>query len=234
MVRTFYYLLAMNPRAKTANRRIFVRRLLRWGRANRREFPWRVEADPFRVLVAELMLQRSRGGTVARVYDALFQRWSTPTSLSEAEEAEIAQVIRPIGLTSRAKTIKRLAASIVELDGVPRTVEGLMELPGIGRYAASATAAVAFQKSVGTVDGVSARVYRRYFGLPSDLPAVGDQTLWDLVTEVTPSSAVREWNWAVLDHASSICLPKVPRCLECPLSDACTYFQVANNVPPDS
>ena len=203
-------------------RRAFVRRLLAWGRANRRTFPWRDEADPFRVLVAEVLLQRSRGGTVAKVYEDLFARWPSAVALSGADVDEVRSVIRPLGLVRRAETLRKLAAAVVERGAVPSRVADLQALPGVGRYAASATAAVAFGRPVPTVDGVSARVYRRYFDLPSEVPAADDERLWSVVAEVTPWRAVREWNWAVLDLAAAICLPKVPRCPACPLRATCS------------
>jgi A/G-specific adenine glycosylase len=202
-------------------RRTFVRRLLAWGRANRRAFPWREETDPFRVLVAEVLLQRSRGGTVARVYGELFARWTSASALASADVDQIRSVIRPLGLVRRAETLRRLAAAVVERGEVPSSVPALQELPGVGRYAAHATAAVAFGRGVPTVDGVSARVYRRYFDLPSDVPAAADERLWATVAEVTPRRAVREWNWAVLDLAATVCLPEVPRCPACPLFETC-------------
>lgn len=96
-----------------------------------------------------------------------------------------------------------------------------MELPGVGRYAANAAAAVAFGRRSPTVDGVSARVYRRYFGLAEGRPAIGDRDLWDLVERATPDRGARTWNWAVLDLAAAICLPRNPRCEACPLRDGC-------------
>lgn len=199
----------------------FVRPLLRWGRANRRSFPWRETDDPFHILVAEVLLQRSRGKTVAKVFTELVRRWPTAGSLSRARVGSIRAVIRPLGLTGRAETLKAMAAAITERGEVPRTVEGLMELPGVGRYAASATAAVAFRRREPVVDGVTARVYRRFFGSASELPATSDPALWDLVDDVTPRDVVHEWNWAVLDLAASICLPARPRCEECPIFAGC-------------
>src|SRR5262245_10165550 len=84
----------------------FRRDLSRWGRANRRSFPWRETDDPFRILVAEVLLQRSRGKTVAKIYESLFKRWPTPLALSRARVATIEDVIRPLGLTRRAITLK--------------------------------------------------------------------------------------------------------------------------------
>lgn len=201
-----------------------MRRLLAWGRTNRRDFPWRGEADPFRVLVAEVLLQRSRGTTVAGVYAALFRRWPDAERLSKADSSDIAEVIRPLGLTGRARTLKRMAEQVVEAGGVPRSVESMLRLAGVGKYSASATAASAFGKEQPTVDGTSARVYRRVFGLSGPRDAHVDDELWELVGKVSPKrGAIREWNWAVLDLASLVCLPKVPRCSDCPVLDQCAY-----------
>lgn len=202
-------------------RAAFVRRLLRWGRANRRDFPWRVETDPFRILVAEVLLQRSRGRTVAEVYRDLFSRWSDAEALAAAPVTQIEDVIRPLGLIRRAGSLKAMAAGVTERGGVPRSEEAMTELPGVGRYAASATRAAAFGAGKGTVDGTSARVYRRYFGLEGPRDAHVDEELWDLVEEASPKRTQREWNWAVLDLAATICLPKVPRCSGCPLVEGC-------------
>ena len=201
----------------------FRRRLLAWGRANRRSFPWRETDDPWRVLVAEVLLQRSRGKTVARVYEALFRRWPDARALSRARESSIAAVIRPLGLLRRAASLRAMAREVDARGGVPRTAEDLLALPGVGRYAANATLAVAFGVRAPVVDGVTARVYRRYLGMASDLPASADGDLWAAAEAASPRSGVREWNWAVLDLAAEVCLPARPRCPECPLMRRCAY-----------
>ena len=190
----------------------FQRELSRWGRANQRSFPWRETDDPFRILVAELLLQRSRGKTVAKVYEDLFRRWPTAAALSRARVPTIEAVIRPLGLIRRAGTLRELAREVVRLGGVPRTMEELLELPGVGPYAAGATSVVAFGGRAAVVDGVTARVYRRFFGIGGSDPASSDPELWRLVDQATPSRDLRQWNWAVLDLASMVCLPKIPRC----------------------
>jgi A/G-specific adenine glycosylase len=207
--------------------RAFRSRLLRWGEQHRRSFPWRETDDPFRILVAEVLLQRSRGRTVAGVFDRLIERWPDAQALSKARTPSIAAVIRPLGLVKRAATLKALAAAVVQLREVPDTIEGLLELPGVGRYAASATLAVAFGRPAPVVDGVSARVYRRYFGLEGEGPASSDGSLWEVVHRVTPKTHLREWNWAVLDLAASVCLPRIPRCPECPLDDRCAWSRAS-------
>jgi A/G-specific adenine glycosylase len=174
-------------------------------------------------LVAELLLQRSRGKTVAKVYDDLFRRWPTAAALSRARVPTIEAVIRPLGLIRRAGILRELAREVVRLGGVPRTMEGLLELPGVGPYAAGATSVVAFGGRAAVVDGVTARVYRRFFGIEGSDPASSDRELWGLVDEATPSRNLRQWNWAVLDLASMVCLPKIPRCGSCPLAADCCW-----------
>jgi A/G-specific adenine glycosylase len=209
--------------AMLAGRTFFIRELLAWGRRNRRSFPWRAERDPFRILVAEVLLQRSRGTSVAPVYERLFERWPTAAELARARVDSIRSVIRPLGLIRRAETLKAIARDVTDRGSVPRSVDGLLELPGVGQYAASATAAVAFDTRIATVDGVTARVYRRYFGLEGHQPASIDRDLWALVGGVTPERGVREWNWAVLDLAASVCVSGRPRCRACPLIKGCTW-----------
>ena len=205
--------------------RAFRKDLTRWGKANRRSFPWRETDDPFRILVAEILLQRSRGKTVAKVYETFVARWPDAASLARARVDTIEKVIRPLGLSRRAGTLKQMAAAVSGLGEVPSTLDGLLALPGVGPYAAGATLAVAFGKRAPVVDGVTARVYRRYFGLDPAIPASSDPQLWRVVAEASPARNNKEWNWAVLDLASSVCLPKVPRCHECPLALHCGWSQ---------
>jgi A/G-specific adenine glycosylase len=116
-----------------------------------------------------------------------------------------------------------MAREVDRRGGVPPGPDELMALPGVGRYAANATQVVAFGRRAPVVDGVTARVYRRYLGLPSDLPATADPELWRMVDLATPRDATRDWNWAVLDLAAEICLPARPRCDSCPLVERCAY-----------
>ena len=177
-------------------------------------------------MLAEVLLQRSRGRTVAKVYRSLLKRWPDAATLSRAREASIATMIRPLGLTRRATTLRAMAKEVVRLGGVPRTFDELIALPGVGRYAANTTLVVAFGKKAPVVDGVSARVYRRFFGVGSDLLPSEDEELWKRVAEVTPSRA-RDWNWAVLDLAAEVCLPARPRCGACPLRAKCAFASQA-------
>ena len=172
---------------------------------------------------------RGRGAAAAitredgrhRVRATLRDGGRTPEALARAREASIASVIRPLGLVRRAATLREMAKVVVRRGGVPSTVGELLELPGVGPYAAGATAAVAFGAHEAVVDGVSARVYRRYFGLDgAGLPRTTASS-GRSVRAATPRRAVKEWNWAVLDLAALVCLPATPRCPSCPLKASC-------------
>lgn len=209
-----------------------MRRLFLWGRANRRKFPWRETKDPFRVLIAEVLLQRSRATTVAGVYGNLFKRWPTPKGLASAPLRELEEVVRPAGLIGRARKLKEMAETIDDMGEVPSSLRSLLRLPGVGTYAAAATMSVAFGKRAPVVDSVTARVYRRVF--LGDPRSGKDESLSDIIELVgwaTPRRNAREWNWAVLDLASAICLPRNPRCQVCPLVGCCRYgMSIRNSV----
>lgn len=209
-------------RIDESKRRWFVRVLLKWGRSNRREFPWRAEPDPFRVLISEVLLQRSRGSTVAGVLQKFFERWPNPAALAAASVEEIEEVIRPLGLIRRAVLLKRLAVQVTERGEVPRSLQEMVRLAGVGRYAAAATLVTSFNRREPTVDGTSARVYRRYFGLAADRDSAVDEELWRLADQAMPRGPSKEWNWAVLDLAAHICLPRRPLCPDCPLVAKCS------------
>ena len=150
-------------------------------------------------------------------------RWPTPEAMSKASRSQLEKVIRPLGLVKRASTLTALAEEVRRLGEVPRSVMELRSLPGIGRYAATATAAAAFEADEPSVDSVSARVYRRYFGIPAEAEPSEDRGLWETARQASRGSPARELNWAVLDLAAMICLPKVPRCPSCPLQKGCTW-----------
>lgn len=205
---------------------VFLSKLLKWGQENRRDFPWRNETDPFRILIAELLLQRSRASSVAPIYEQLFQRWKTPDSLARATVDEITQIIKSLGLTERAKTIKSIAQYITEtLISFPNSIDKLTNIPGVGRYVAVATIVTAFDANIPLIDSVTARVYRRYFCI-SPFSKNGIElstTELDEISHRLPNHSWKLLNWAVLDLAAKICLPKKPRCARCPLSDSCAY-----------
>ena len=203
-----------------ADPEFFTSQLLAWFEEHGRDFPWRQTDDPYRILICEVLLRRSRSTTVAKVTERFFDRWPTPAALGDAEVTEVADVIRPLGLTKRATQLVELGQALDEASRFPGSVEELTELPGVGRYAAASTLGEP------TVDGTSARVYRRYFGwLDATEHKTVDEDLWQLTTTVLhpDADAIRDINWAVLDLAADVCRPVHPRCDACPLASGCEW-----------
>ena len=193
--------------------------ILTWWQSNRRDFPWRRTTDPFRLLVAEMLLQRSRSGSVTQIYLDLFNRWPTPQELARADVSEIENLIRPLGLMSRATKIKAVADAWIARDTRPTNSKDLQELPGVGPYSANATSIAMSWDSEPCVDSVSIRVFRRYLGKQENDDS--DRDVASKVYSIVPKDRWRELNWAILDLAATICMPRVPRCQRCPLRDSC-------------
>lgn len=207
----------------------FREQVLTWGNANRRAFPWRETSDPFRILVAELLLQRTRAETAQEVYRKLFDLWPDACALSTADAERLHTILLPLGLGYRARRLKALAALVCQEEQCLRSVETLRALPGVGPYMAAATLAATGQR-VASVDNVSARVYRRFFGLEASAVVNGDVELWNLVCECLPATEPQAWNWSVLDLAALICRIK-PRCGACPVAAGCEAFREGHVEP---
>jgi A/G-specific adenine glycosylase len=212
----------------------FVKEVLIWGRANKRDFPWRDTKDAFKILVAELLLQRSRASTVIKVYNELFSRWPTVDTIANAPIRALKSTITPLGLLKRASLVKQIAVLAKNKIVKFNSIGSLLNLPGVGRYIAAATVSGAYNKAVPLVDGVSTRVYKRYFSLTCgniEKTKSGErkQDIWDFVSTLIPKNGMSELNWAVLDLAAIICRPKKPKCYECPLMGSCRYVRNQTN-----
>lgn len=202
----------------------FRKALLRWGRDNSRDLPWRLSNDPYAVLIGEVLLQRTRAANVAPVYARFLDRWPIPSALGRAREASISSVIRPLGLAKRASSLRQLGRELASLDEVPADPERLRQLPGVGRYAAHAVPIFARGRDLPLVDWVIARVLRRYFGLAQNKRPNSDAALWELAERLASAGRARALWLATLDFAAAICAPR-PRCPECPLRRDCAFYQ---------
>ena len=205
----------------------FRRVMLRQSRTSSRRFPWRESADPYEVLIGEVLLQRTRGEHVVPVYHEFLRRWPNAETLAAAPQESIAGVIHPLGLVKRASTLKKLGQAIEDRGGTPRTPRELDMLPGVGRYGSHAVPVFALRRNLPLVDWVIARVLRRYFGLVDGGRPNTDPELWDRAERLARRRRARELWFGVLDFADAVCKPR-PRCGECPLRRSC-----ANPTLPD-
>ncbi len=204
--------------------------LLSWFDVNRREFPWREGSprDPYHVWIAEIMLQQTRTEAVRPYFVSWLSRFPTVASLAAADEAEVLHAWQGLGYYSRARNIRRAAQVLASEYGgdMLRDVEKIRALPGIGDYTAGAIASIAFGLPVPAVDGNVLRVFSRLYALEEDVtsPAAKRQVT-ALVSEVLPPPRPGDFHEALMDLGADICIPKTPRCRDCPLAPFCTALK---------
>ena len=198
--------------------RSFRRRLLSWYDRERRDLPWREDHDPYRVWISEIMLQQTRVAAVIEHYHAFLKKFPTVRKLAAAREASVLAAWSGLGYYRRARMMHRAAKEIVsKYDGkFPKTAEALRELPGIGRYTAAAIASIAFGEAVAVVDGNVERVLSRMAG--ENLPHAG---VWPLAGETLDCKRPGDFNQAMMELGATVCVPRQPKCLMCPVSEVC-------------
>jgi A/G-specific adenine glycosylase len=207
-----------------------AKKLLRWYARHARDLPWRGSTDPYAVWVSEIMLQQTRVEAVLPYFERWMKRFPSLPDLAAASEQEVLSLWEGLGYYSRARSLHRAARIVLEQFGgeLPRSVTSLRKLPGIGRYTAAAIASIAFGLDAAALDGNIRRVLARLFDVdtPADTPA-GEKMLWSLAEENLPHGRAGDFNQALMDLGASICLPKNPRCLLCPLAEFCRARELA-------
>jgi A/G-specific adenine glycosylase len=215
---------ARPPTVSPSKLRALRRRLEAWGSRSLRSFTWRDTNDPYRVLVAELLLQRTRAEHVPPVYDRLLTAAPSLARLSRLPTKRLEAILRPLGLRKRVPLIRSAARTLVRQFGgtVPADVQSLRSLPGLGRYGANAVLSLAFDQPVPMVDGGVARVLRRVFSLAPAKRPTTDELAWSLAQQIVSRGDARNLNLALIDLSTSTCRT-VPRCGVCPLVDICDW-----------
>jgi A/G-specific adenine glycosylase len=192
--------------------------LLSWYDTNRRDLPWRRDRYPYPIWVSEIMLQQTRVAAVLEHYARWMERFPTVQKLAAAREQTVLAMWSGLGYYHRARRMHQAAKLIVrERKGeFPRTAEGWRELPGIGRYTAAAIASIAFGEPVAVVDGNVERVLDRMFGR-----AEGSEEHWQRAEAILDPTRPGDFNQAIMELGATICTPRAPQCLICPLNRWC-------------
>jgi len=202
----------------------FSTKILKWYARHKRHLPWRDHPDPYAIWVSEIMLQQTRVETVIPYFERWMKRFPSITDLAAASEQEVLGLWEGLGYYSRARNLHKAAGLLVDQYGgeLPRDLSALRMLPGIGRYTAGAIASMAFGMDVPTLDGNLRRVLARVFDVsqPADAPA-GEKLLWALVGVHLPKGRAGDFNQALMDLGATVCLPRNPTCLLCPVSAIC-------------
>ncbi len=224
-------------REKRGDRRSeFERRLLRWYRSSRRDFPWRGASTAYRVWISEVMLQQTRAATVLPYYRRFLRAFPSLAALARAPAERVLRAWAGLGYYRRARHLHRAAKIVVKEYGgrFPRTLEAARELPGVGEYTARAILSIAYGQPAAVLDGNVARVIARREAIAGDLriPA-----RWNELQAIADRWLCREapgdWNQAMMELGATICTPRQPHCGDCPVRAGCEAFRlgIAGQLP---
>ncbi|MCW4462272.1 A/G-specific adenine glycosylase [Sphingomonas sp. BT-65] len=201
--------------------------MLAWYDANARVLPWRAAPgtpppDPYRVWLSEVMLQQTQVAAVIPYFAKFTARWPDFASLAAADDADLMSAWAGLGYYARARNLLAAARAVAgEHDGkLPSSEAKLRQLPGFGPYTAAAVAAIAFGERAVVVDGNVERVVARLFALADRLPGARPRVR-ELADSITPSARAGDFAQAMMDLGATICTPRSPKCLLCPLADRC-------------
>ena len=206
--------------------RTLRRKLLHWAENNGRHFFWRNPGlSAYEVLVTEILLTKTRAELVATTGREVLDRYRDIVQLSEANVSDLEALLYPLGLhRKRAAGLVACARVIVDKHKgrVPSTIAELMNLPSVGRYAATAIACVVFGHPLAVVDANVARVYRRMYSLPEPPKRLAvAHELWEAAQRILLKERAKQFNWAILDFGGTVCTAKTPQCEKCPLVADC-------------
>lgn len=205
--------------------RRFRRRLLAWFRRHGRDLPWRRTRDPYRVLVSEFMLQQTQVARVEEFYPRFLARFPSLEALAAARPGRVREAWEGLGYYRRAANLQRLARTLLagETGTIPRDVDGLRQLPGVGRYTAGAVASFAYEQATPCVDTNVARVLRRAFHPRLGLRARDQQRLWETAALLLPRTGKSAWafNQGIMELGALVCTARIARCGMCPVRGEC-------------
>ncbi|MBP7569381.1 MAG: A/G-specific adenine glycosylase [Acidobacteria bacterium] len=207
-----------------SRRAAFRRRLLAWYRANGRDLPWRRPADPYHVLVSEIMLQQTQVARVLPKYAEWLAKYPSLEALAGAPEDEVVRTWYPLGYNVRPRRLHSIAREAVERYGgrLPEDEPTLLGFKGIGRYTAGAIRSFAFGRRAAILDTNVARVLFRVFvgsGNPRDHAT--RRRLWAISEAMLPRKHVFDFNQGLMDLGAMVCAPRKPRCAACPVRSLC-------------
>lgn len=200
------------------------KQLLNWYRENKRDLPWRNTKDPYRIWISEVMLQQTTVKAVIPFYEKFLKRFPTVHDLAKTPLNEVYTYWAGLGYYSRADNLHK-AAKILSQTGFPKTHQELLKLPGFGPYTARAVASFAFQDNAGVLDGNVIRFLSRYHGLnlPWWQPKARSE-LQNKADEWVSGFDASQMNQALIEIGATICTPKSPSCLLCPVKKKCVAF----------
>ncbi|MFM1655281.1 A/G-specific adenine glycosylase [Brevibacillus sp. B_LB10_24] len=202
----------------------FHQDLLAWYDQQKRDLPWRINSDPYRVWVSEIMLQQTRVETVKPYYENFMQQFPNVEALADAPEDQVLKAWEGLGYYSRARNLQAAARQVKEEYGgyVPDTIEEISTLKGVGPYTAGAILSIAYGKPEPAVDGNVMRVFSRLLYMEDDIAKPSTRVIFEeLVRQTIPADRAGDFNQALMELGALVCVPRNPQCLTCPVFDYC-------------
>ena len=203
----------------------FRKRLLEWWESGKRNYPWRETRNPYDILIAEVLLHRTRADQVVPVYQQFLQQYPSVSDVARASAGAIGKIIKPLGLHWRIELLHDMARELHERFGgkIPQDREGLESLPGISHYIATAVRCFAFGYPDALLDTNTVRISGRLFGLQVNDGSRRNKSFRVLLENLVDPGNPRDSNYALLDLGALICRSRNPLCPECPVSGFCRY-----------
>lgn len=201
--------------------------LLSWYRSHARDLPWRADADAYRVLISEIMLQQTRAETVKPYYTRFIEAFPTVAALAAADEDTLLKHWEGLGYYSRARNLQRAAQRVLQDYGgvIPSAVEDLLTLPGVGRYTAGAVASIAYGIPAPAVDGNVLRVVARLTADATDVLLPAAKTAAEAaLAPCIPAQEAGDFTQSLIELGATVCLPGEPHCADCPVSLLCHAY----------
>jgi A/G-specific adenine glycosylase len=212
-----------------ATLRRFRSSLLTWFDRARRDLPWRRSNEPYRVWVSEIMLQQTRVTTAIPYYERFLARFPNVETLAQAPEAELLAHWAGLGYYYRARNMQRAAQAIRDAGKFPDTHEEILKLAGVGGYTAAAIASISFGLPHAVLDGNVFRVLSRVANDPTDIASsAGKKIFGSLAERFLDRERPGDYNQALMELGATLCLPKNPQCLLCPVSALCRARATGN------
>ena len=202
-----------------------AKKLLEWWGTNRRVFPWRGTLDPYRILVGEILLHRTKANQVVPVYNRFIEKFPTIVELANALFVEIRETVYSLGLLWRTEALHKMAQDIVtKFEGkIPVEREKLESLPGISHYTASALRCFAYGYPEVLLDTNTVRIVGRVFGTKVSDSSRRSRTFQRLYESILDKENPGGFNYAMLDLGALVCLPSEPLCNNCPIIQMCIF-----------
>lgn len=201
--------------------------LLNWfDQHGRHDLPWQVADDPYKVWVSEIMLQQTQVKTVLQYFDRFLERFPTVDDLGQATWDEVAPYWAGLGYYARARNLHKAAGIVSQNGHFPSTLEEWIDLPGIGPSTGGALMSLGLRQYGVIMDGNVKRVLARFFAIEDDLSKpIHERAMWQLAEQLCPTQRNHDYTQAIMDLGATICTPKKPLCLYCPMQTECKAHQ---------